>query len=152
MVIQKFKEQMKLDISSIKSLEEEINYTHGRIKNISISRDTFRLIGQKAIDVKVICKKLRRGDIIGTSTHHKLEENKIICIEEMAELIDAITTMESCKEDSALADSRLHILEEMADVAICLQLLKNMYNFSEEELEKAIRVKCENYRRKIEQE
>lgn len=152
MDIQEFKKQMGLDIATARSLEEEINRSHEDGWLISVSKDTLIDISQQAVDIKGVCKKLRRGES-NISMHNKFKEyNKVICMEELAELIDAISTMESCEEESTSEDNKLHILEEMADVTICIQLLMNMYNFSNEELDKAIRVKCENYRRKLKQE
>lgn len=56
--------------------------------------------------------------------------NKTIVIEELSEL-----QKELCK-DLRGYDRREEIKEEMADVYIYLQLLKEIYNFSDEELEK----------------
>lgn len=56
--------------------------------------------------------------------------NKTIVIEELSEL-----QKELCK-DLRGYDRREEIKEEMADVYICLQLLKQIYNFSDEDLEK----------------
>lgn len=58
------------------------------------------------------------------------EVNKTIVIEELSEL-----QKEICK-DLRGYDRKEEIKEEMADVYICLQLLKEIYNFSDEELEK----------------
>lgn len=59
-----------------------------------------------------------------------VDVNKTIVIEELSEL-----QKELCK-DLRGYDRREEIKEEMADVYICLQLLKEIYNFSDEELEK----------------
>lgn len=56
--------------------------------------------------------------------------NKTIVIEELSEL-----QKELCK-DLRGYNRREEIKEEMADVYICLQLLKEIYNFSDEDLEK----------------
>ena len=59
-----------------------------------------------------------------------VEVNKTIVIEELSEL-----QKEVCK-DLRGYERREEIKEEMADVYICLQMLKEIYNFSDEELEK----------------
>lgn len=59
-----------------------------------------------------------------------VDVNKTIAVEELSEL-----QKEICKDLRGF-DRREEIKEEMADVYICLQLLKEIYNFSDEELEK----------------
>ncbi len=59
-----------------------------------------------------------------------VDVNKTIVIEELSEL-----QKELCK-DLRGYDRREEIKEEMSDVYICLQLLKEIYNFSDEDLEK----------------
>lgn len=59
-----------------------------------------------------------------------VDVNKTIVIEELLEL-----QKELCK-DLRGYNRREEIKEEMADVYICLQLLKEIYNFSDEDLEK----------------
>lgn len=154
MDIQKFKEQMLIDIVPVRTLKDEINYSHKDNPDLIATESMLAYINQKVNDIKHTCKLLRKGKIVQShipSRDKAVVQDKIICMEEMAELIDAISTMESCGEEFALAeDNRMHILEEMADVSICIQLLENMYGFSDEELEKAMRIKLENYRVKTE--
>ena len=59
-----------------------------------------------------------------------IDINKTIVIEELSEL-----QKELCK-DLRGYDRREEIKEEMADVYICLQLLKEIYNFFDEDLDK----------------
>lgn len=59
-----------------------------------------------------------------------VDVNKTIVIEELSEL-----QKEICKDLRGF-NRRIEIKEEMADVYICLQLLKEIYNFSDNELEK----------------
>jgi len=59
-----------------------------------------------------------------------VDVNKTIAVEELSEL-----QKEICKDLRGF-DRREEIKEEMADVYICLQLLKEIYNFSDEDLEK----------------
>ena len=59
-----------------------------------------------------------------------VDVNKTIVIEELSEL-----QKELCK-DLRGYERRLEIKEEICDVYICLQLLKEIYNFSDEDFEK----------------
>lgn len=59
-----------------------------------------------------------------------VDVNKTIVIEELSEL-----QKEVCK-DLRGYERKEEIKEEMADVYICLQMLKEIYNFSDEELKK----------------
>lgn len=45
-------------------------------------------------------------------------------------------------------DDRIGLLEEMADAYIYLELLKSIFNISEEDMQKAVDVKLERERRK----
>ena len=62
--------------------------------------------------------------------NQSVDVNKMIAVEELSEL-----QKEICKDLRGF-DRREEIKEEMADVYICLQLLKEIYNFSDEELKK----------------
>ena len=59
-----------------------------------------------------------------------VDVNKTIVIEELSEL------QKELWKDLRGYDRREEIKEEMSDVYICLQLLKEIYNFSDEDLEK----------------
>lgn len=59
-----------------------------------------------------------------------VDVNKTIAVEELSEL-----QKEICKDLRGF-DRREEIKEEMADVYICLQLLKEIYNFFDEDLDK----------------
>ncbi|WP_373076412.1 nucleoside triphosphate pyrophosphohydrolase family protein [Fusobacterium mortiferum] len=72
--------------------------------------------------------------------------NKTIVIEELSEL-----QKELCK-DLRGYDRREEIKEEMSDVYICLQLLKEIYNFSDEDLEKMYKRKMMRNLERIEVE
>ena len=75
-----------------------------------------------------------------------VDVNKTIVIEELSEL-----QKELCK-DLRGYDRREEIKEEMADVYIYLQLLKEIYNFSDEELEKMYERKMRRNIERIEEE
>ena len=64
-------------------------------------------------------------------------ENKAIIIEELSELQKEIT------KDIRKKLNKEHLLEEMADVVIVLNMAKEIYNISESELDKVINKKME---------
>ena len=65
-----------------------------------------------------------------------------IAIEEFAELTQAIS------KQIRGYDNRIGLLAEMADAYIYLELLKSIFNISEEDMQKAVDVKLERERRK----
>ena len=58
-----------------------------------------------------------------------------VCMEECAELIQAISKEKRGKHD------KYHLIEEIADVSICLEILKEVYCISDEELQSVIESK-----------
>lgn len=67
--------------------------------------------------------------------HYGKEAQSIVCMEECSELIQAISKELRSKTD------REHLSEEMADVLICIELLKQIYNISDVMLADWIRLK-----------
>lgn len=67
--------------------------------------------------------------------HYGKEKQSVVCMEELAELTQCIS-----KELRGKSDKE-HLTEEIADVTICLEMLKQMYEISEELLGKMIRIK-----------
>lgn len=66
------------------------------------------------------------------------EKNKlVICMEEAAELSQAISKFYRNKPD------RLNLIEEMGDMIICIESLKQLYGVTEEEINKAINIKID---------
>lgn len=61
------------------------------------------------------------------------EPQSIVCMEECSELIQAIS-----KRLRGKPDANDNLAEEMADVTICLHLLKEMYDITDEQLEEWI--------------
>lgn len=93
---------------------------------------------------------LTKADDIGMRFYEQRgHENLIIDMEEMAELSQEISKHIRGKGD------HFSLLEEMADVQICLYHLQNLYKISNEELNKAINVKisrCAGRLRELEKE
>lgn len=60
------------------------------------------------------------------------ELQSMVAMEECAELVQAIS---KCIREPHDEESRKHLVEEMADVLICLQQLKSIYEVSDLELD-----------------
>lgn len=92
-----------------------------------------------------IDKVLAKADDIGMRFYEQRgHENLIIDMEEMAELSQEISKQIRGKGDY------YSLLEEMADVRVCLYHLQNLYNISNMELNKAINVKIDRCARRLE--
>ncbi len=85
-----------------------------------------------------------RRQIIHTSVASQPWKMKCtIVTEELAELTQQVT-----KQIRGYND-RIGLLEEMADVYICLEFLKSIFNVRSEELQKAMDVKLQRERNKL---
>lgn len=74
--------------------------------------------------------------VIARSVDHYGEEiQATVCMEECAELIQAISKAKRGKIN------RDNIIEEIADVLICVEMLKQMYMISDEKINKWIKKK-----------
>lgn len=60
--------------------------------------------------------------------HYGKDVQSTVCMEECAELIQAISKEKRGKSDKE------HLAEEMADVIICIEMLKQIYNITEDEI------------------
>ena len=58
--------------------------------------------------------------------HYGKKTQSIVCMEECAELIQAISKELRGKSD------RIHLAEEIADVLICIEILKQIYGTTDE--------------------
>lgn len=58
-----------------------------------------------------------------------------VCMEECAELIQAISKEKRWKSDKS------HLAEEMADVIICIEMLKEIYSISDDMISEWIQIK-----------
>ena len=75
-------------------------------------------------------------EIIVKSIHHYGQDNQsTVCMEECAELIQAISKAKRGKID------KNNMEEEIADVLICIEMLKLMYMISDEKISKWIEKK-----------
>ena len=60
--------------------------------------------------------------------HYGKDVQSTVCMEECAELIQAISKEKRGKSDKD------HLAEEMADVIICIEMLKQIYNITDDEI------------------
>lgn len=72
-------------------------------------------------------------------SHYGTQTQSIVSMEECAELTQTISKiLRSSENDENWEYNIKHLTEEMADVIICLHLLKKMYNINEVEIQKWI--------------
>ena len=81
------------------------------------------------------------GDILKSETQ---SINCVICMEELAELQQEISKQLRNKGDT------YGLLEELADVYICLEMLKKMFNYSSYEITRAVEIKLDRFERRNE--
>ena len=162
MDLQRFKDKMQTEDALPLNilLDEAQNIVH---KNGSAEVDAAGELMQDIVDkfgmVKVICKDLRTGEMPVDDNPVKLTYNKVICIKELTEFATAIIDYESyCSGSDAdetvrehnekLIDKKYALLEEFADVMICLRLMKKAYGLTDEMVSKAVRIKIDNFKQK----
>lgn len=80
-----------------------------------------------------------------TIEHYGKDVQSTVCMEECAELIQAISKEKRGKHD------KQHLIEEMADVYICLEMLMEIYNISSKEIESMIERKQQREIERIKQ-
>ena len=78
--------------------------------------------------------------------HYGKDAQSTVCMEECAELIQAIS-----KEKRGNSDKD-HLAEEIADVIICIEILKQIYNITEDEIYSWVITKQERIIRRIEKD
>ena len=88
------------------------------------------------LGVKMVIGEMLKSETAST--------NCIICMEELAELQQEISKQLRNKGDS------YGLLEELADVYICLEMLKKMFNYSSDEIARAVEIKLDQFERRNE--
>lgn len=76
--------------------------------------------------------------------YYGVTKQSIVCMEECAELIEAY---DDRKRDGLTDGTRSHMVEEMADVLICLWLLEHMYDIKDVTIARAIRLRSKRAQR-----
>lgn len=71
------------------------------------------------------------------------ETQSIVCMEECAELTQAISKELRGKHDPE------HLMEEMADVIICIEILKEIHHFSEQDINEWIQKKQQREKKRL---
>ena len=67
--------------------------------------------------------------------HYGKDLQSTVCMEECSELIQAISKEKRGKSDKS------HLSEEMADVIICIEMLKEIYSISDDMISEWIQIK-----------
>ena len=75
--------------------------------------------------------------------HYGKDVQSTVCMEECAELIQAISKEKRGKSDKD------HLAEEMADVIICIEMLEQIYNITEDEIYSWVIIKQERTIKRI---
>lgn len=91
--------------------------------------------GAKALAGLITGIKIDKGIIADRIQHYGKNNQSTVCMEECAELIQAISKEKRGKID------RDNMTEEIADVLICIEMLKQMYMISEDKINKWIEKK-----------
>mgnify|MGYP002507693598 CR=1 FL=1 len=78
---------------------------------------------------------INEKNIAESIQHYGVENQSTVCMEECAELIQAISKAKRGKIN------RDNIIEEIADVLICIEMLKQMYSISDSEIDALIKKK-----------
>ena len=76
--------------------------------------------------------KVDKRIISDSINHYGVNLQTTVCMEELAELIQAISKEKRGKSD------KNHLAEEMADVLICIEILKQVYSVTDAELQEWI--------------
>lgn len=91
--------------------------------------------GAKALAGLITGIKINKGVIAESILHYGKNNQSTVCMEECAELIQAINKAKRGKIN------RDNMIEEIADVLICIEMLKQMYMISDEKINKWIEKK-----------
>ena len=163
MDLQKFKDKMQTeDALPLNILLDEAQSIHKNgFTEVDAAGEFMQDIVDKLSMTKMICKDLRTGEMPVDDNPVKLTYNKIICIEELTELVAAIIDYESYCSGSdtdetvrehheKLINKKCTLLEKFADVMICLHLMKKAYGFTDDMISKAVRIKLDNFKKKKE--
>ena len=93
--------------------------------------------GAKALAGLITGIKIDKGIIAESILRYGKNNQSTVCMEECAELIQAISKAKRRKTN------RDNMIEEIADVLICIEMLKQMYMISDEKINKWIEKKQE---------
>ena len=77
------------------------------------------------------------------------ELQSVVGMEECAELIQAISKAYRADTCVAMDTARQHLIEEVADVLICITQLMEMYEIEEAEIQEIIDKKCKRQEERV---
>ena len=88
-------------------------------------------------DIKGVTKLeyMDKKIIMQSIAHYGQQKQAVVCMEECSELIQAISKELRGKSDLD------HLTEEMADVAICLEMMKLLFNIKQEDIDIWVKLK-----------
>lgn len=84
--------------------------------------------------------------LIKALKNYGVDNQLLICEEEAAELIQAITKMQRYPDD---LNRRDNLIEEMVDVLICLEYLKLIYKIDDAEVDKQMNGKVKRIKNRM---
>ena len=92
-----------------------------------------------------------RKDIKSLIEAHGVEETLDICFEECGELVQAISKMKrACRSEKGLTEAQAGLLEEMADVLICMEMLGEIFAISPSNIDAVVGIKMVRNMKRIE--
>lgn len=89
----------------------------------------------------IISEEERKTEIAYVAEHESRTINCVIAMEEFAELQQEISKQLRDKGDI------FGLLEEMADAYICLELLRRMFEITDDEINRAVDIKVDHHMR-----
>ena len=92
-------------------------------------------LGAKALNYGFPRITIDKGVIRKSIRHYGVENQSTVCMEECAELIQAISKAKRGNPNKE------NLKEEIADVLICIEMLKQMYHISDKDIDMWIRKK-----------
>ena len=83
-----------------------------------------------------------RKDIKSLIEAHGVEETLDICFEECGELVQAISKRKrACRLEEGVEKAQINLLEEMADVLICMEMLGEIFAISPSNIDAVVGIK-----------
>ena len=123
----------KMDIKEAKDILSDMRDQHLCFLGNSDLKEAWACdSGAKALTGLITGIKIDKGIIADIIQHYGKNNQSTVCMEECAELIQAISKAKRGKID------RDNMIEEIADVLICIEMLKQMYMISDEKINKWI--------------
>ena len=94
-----------------------------------------------------------RNDIKKLIEAHGVEETLDICFEECGELVQAISKVKrACRSEEGIAKAQIGLMEEMADVYICMEMLGEIFSISQSNIDAVVGIKMVRNMKRIENE